>query len=430
MAEIKYKLFPHQLKLMNSKSPITYMVCGRAAGKSYAASLLIVKNFLEGKNVIALAQSRQSLKDVLFTEILTRLNELGVEVNYNQQSMRISYGDAIIYGGSYESLEAIRGLSRISLAVCDEAALSPPKLFATLSPCLRGEGIEGYIRLMSTPRKGSWLNLYCKEHPDRIELIHATTRDNKLITEDQIKLMTSSIVNEDLISQELEGVMLDIDSDASIVQLKDYPKAKQDYTAGVECYIGVDLAGLGTDFNVITVINKYEILNQTLIAEANTFAISNLIEELWRKYNAKGIFIDVTGSTSCGVYDMLRAKDYCVTGINFAQTPFNKERYLNARCEMYVELSNAIKAGLYIDDDEIKTQLSFTTIFVNNTGKFQLCKKEEIKELIGHSPDKADSLALAIYCMNHNNASVVYEAKKASDIADRYLRYFNLYNGV
>ena len=427
MAEINYKLFPHQLKLMNSKSPITYMVCGRAAGKSYAASLLIVKTFLEGKNVIALAQSRQSLKDVLFTEILTRLNELGIEVHYNQQSMRISYGNAIIYGGSYESLEAIRGLSRISLAVCDEAALSPPKLFATLSPCLRGEGIEGYIRLMSTPRKGSWLNLYCKEHPDLIELIHATTRDNKLITEDQIKLMTSSIVNEDLISQELEGVMLDIDSDASIVQLKDYPKVKQEYT-DAECYIGVDLAGLGTDFNVITVVNKFEILKQELIAEANTFQICSIVEELWHKYNAKGIFIDVTGSTSCGVFDMLKAKKYCVTGINFAQTPFNKERYANARCEMYVELSNAIKAGLYVNDDEIKTQLSFTTIFVNNTGKFQLCKKEEIKELIGHSPDKADSLALAIYCMNHNNTSVVYEAERAAEVATKYLQYFNYYN--
>jgi hypothetical protein len=427
MEEIKYRLFPHQLKLMNSKSPITYMVCGRAAGKSYAASLLVVKNFLEGKNVIALAQSRQSLKDVLFTEIMERLNELGVNVHYNQQSMRITYGNAIIYGGSYESLEAIRGLTRISLAVCDEAALSPPKLFATLSPCLRGEGIKGYIRLLSTPRKGSWLNLYCKEHSELIELIHATTRDNTFITEDQIKLMTSSIVNADLIEQELEGVMLDIDSEASVVKLSDYPKSKQDYSEA-NCYIGVDLAGLGCDYNVITVLNKYEIIKQELIEVANTFQLTNIIEELSNTYKAKGIFIDVTGSTSCGVYDMLKAKNYNAIPINFAQTAYDKDRYCNARCEMYVELSNAIKGGLFIDDSDIKTQLSFTTIFVNNSGKFQLCKKEEIKELIGHSPDKADSLALAVYCMNHIDQTVVYETKKAQEVASRYLSYFNRYN--
>ena len=244
---------------MNSKSPITYMVCGRAAGKSYAASLLIVKYFLEGKNVIALAQTFKSLSEVLFAEIRNRLEELHIDAHINMGAMKITYGEATIYGASYENLESVRGLSRISLAVCDEAALSPPKLFTIISPCLRGEGIEGYIRLLSTPRKGSWLNLYCKEHPDLIELIHATTRDNTLITEDQIKLMTSSIVNADLIAQELEGVMLDIDSDNSIVQLKDYPKAKQLYSEA-DTYMGVDLAGLGSDNNVITVINKYEIL--------------------------------------------------------------------------------------------------------------------------------------------------------------------------
>ena len=120
MVEFKYKLFPHQMKLMESKSPITYMVCGRAAGKSFAASLIIVKNFLEGKNIIALSQSKQQLRDVLFTEIMERFNELGIVVHYNQQTMRITYGKAIIYGGSYESLENIRGLTKISLAVCDE----------------------------------------------------------------------------------------------------------------------------------------------------------------------------------------------------------------------------------------------------------------------------------------------------------------------
>ena len=415
----EYKLFKHQMKLMNSKSPITYMVCGRAAGKSYAASLLIVKYFLEGKNVIALAQTFKSLSEVLFAEIRNRLEELHIDAHVNMGAMKITYGEATIYGASYENLESVRGLSRISLAVCDEAALSPPKLFTIISPCLRGEGIEGYIRLLSTPRKGSWLNLYCKEHPDLIELIHATTRDNTLITEDQIKLMTSSIVNSDLIAQELEGVMLDIDSDDSIVQLKDYPKAKQLYS-DADTYMGVDLAGLGSDNNVITVVNKYEILTQEMIQIADTFQLTNVIEELVIKYKVKSIFIDVTGSTSCGVFDMLKSKQYNVTGINFAQSAYEKERYANARCELYVELANAIKSGLYIDDDEIKSQLAFTTIFVNNSGKFQLCKKDDVKEQIGHSPDKADSLGLAIYAMNHSTVKQD-DIKHARDIANRYL---------
>lgn len=415
------------MKLLQSNSPITYMVCGRAAGKSYAASLLIVKYFLEGKNVIALAQTFKSLSEVLFKEVTNRLEELQVNAHYNRGAMKITYGKGCIYGASYENLESIRGLSRISLAVCDEAALSPSKLFTILSPCLRGEGIEGRIRLLSTPRRGSWLNLFCKEHPDRIEIIHATTRDNKIITEDQIKLMTDSIINEDLLKQEIEGVMLDIDSDASIVQLKDYPRTKQFYTKEESAFIGIDLAGLGNDCNAITVLNQYEILESRLLQNSDTFELSRIAEELYKKYSVKAIYIDVTGSTSCGVYDMLKLKNLNVTGINFAQAAFTKERYQNARAEMYVELSQAIKNGLFIDDEEIKIQLSYTTINVNQSGRFQLCKKEEIKEFIGKSPDKADSVALAVYAMNHSGQAQ-QESKKAEEIGSKYLQYFEMFS--
>lgn len=424
MQDKEYKLFKHQMALLKSKAPITYMVCGRAAGKSFAASLLIVKYLLEGKRVIALAQTFRSLSEVLFTEIKNRLEELKVNVHINWGSMKIEYGDGCVYGASYENLESIRGLSKISLAVCDEAALSPNKLFTVLSPCLRGEGIEGKIRLLSTPRRGSWLNLYCKEHPDRIELIHATTRDNTFITEDQIKLMTDSIVNEELLQQELEGVMLDIDSDASILQLKDYPSMVK-YAGPIKGpAIGVDLAGLGSDSNVITCVNQFEILDLIDVKVANSFELCNLIETMYRKHNAKNIFIDITGSTSCGVLDLLRTKKYPVIGINFAQSAFEKDKYCNSRCEMYVELANAVKSGLYVKDEDIHTQLAFTTIFVNNSGKFQLCKKEEIKEMIGHSPDKADSFALAVYAMNHIGGILnAMTDKEIEDVAEEYLAW-------
>ena len=336
--------------------------------------------------------------------------------------MKAEYNGGVIYGASYENLESIRGLSNISLAVCDEAALSPNKLFTILSPCLRGPGIDGKIRLLSTPRRGSWLNLYCKEHPNLIEIIHATTRDNKFITEEQIKLMTDTIVNSDLIQQEIEGVMLDLDSDSSIIQLKDYPTVKTNYNGKKDTYMGIDLAGLGNDSNVITVVNQYEILEQVSIQRANTFELANTAELLYKKYDVKLVNIDITGSTSCGVYDMLLAKNYNVNGINFGSAAENKDRFANIRAEMYVELANAIKAGLYVSDDEIKTQLAFTTIFVNNSGKFQLCKKEEIKELIGHSPDKADSFALACYGFKHQNIQNEMTDKQVNEVVDEYLR--------
>lgn len=383
---------------------------------------MIVINFLQGKRIIALAQNYKALNEVLFQEIRNRLDELGIDARIDRNAMKITFGTGVIYGASYEGLESVRGLSKISLAVCDEAALAPSKLFETLTPCLRGDGITGFVRLLSTPRRGSWLNLYCKEHPDKVEIITASTSDNKLITDEQLSLMKATIVNPEIAKQELEGVMLDIDSDSSIVQLSEYPLFDSGRSAD-ENYMGIDLSGLGSDNNVFVVANKYRIENLTSINKADTFEMCNVAERLIQQYNIKGIYIDITGSTSCGILDMLKMKGHPVIGINFAQKPFD-ERNANARCEMYVELAKAIKSGLYVDRDDIKTQLSYTTISVNNSGKFQLCKKEEIKEMIGHSPDESDAFALAIYAMNHSDSNVM-EAKKANDIATKYLNYLS-----
>lgn len=422
----EYKLFQKQREFFNSKAPITALICGRGFGKSYVASLYIAINFLRGLRIIALAQTFKALHEVLFTEILARLDEMEIPYHFEKQSMKITYGDGVIFGASYENLESIRGLSRISVAVCDEAALSPNTLFSTLSPCLRGEGIEPYIRLLSTPRRGSWLNLYIREHPESVEVIHAKTSDNPLITDEQLQLMKQSIVNDDMLQQELEGVMLDIDSDSSVVQLRDYPRSDSGKTAEL-FYMGIDLAGLGSDCNVITVSSSYRIEEQVAVRVANTFELTDRVENLCRKYKIQCVYIDITGSTSCGLLDMLKAKGLNAVGINFAQKPFS-DRYANARCEMYVELSNAIKSGMFIDSDDIKTQLSYTTINVNPSGKFQLIKKESIKELIGHSPDEADSLALSIYAMNHGGHGD--EVKHAQEVANKYLRMFDRYNSI
>lgn len=415
----EYQLFPKQREFLNSTSPITYLCCGRGFGKSFVASLLITINFLQGKRIIALAQNFKALNEVLFQEIRNRLEELEIPARVDSHAMKITYGKGVIYGASYEGLESVRGLSKISLAVCDEAALSPPKLFETLTPCLRGDGITGQVRLLSTPRRGSWLNLYCKEHSDNVEIITARTSDNKMITEDQIKLMKATIVNPEIARQELEGVMLDIDSDASVIQLCDYSLYDSGRTA--DNYMGIDLSGLGSDNNVFVVSNRYRIEDIIKLNKADSFELLNVAERLIQQYNIKGTFIDITGSTSCGLYDLMKSKNHPVLGINFAQKPY-EDKYNNARCEMYLELAKAVKDGLYVSNQDIKTQLAYTTVSVNNTGKFQLCKKEEIKEAIGHSPDEADAFALSVYAMNHGSATL-NEAKHASEVAARYLRY-------
>ena len=71
----------------------------------------------------------------------------------------------------------------------------------------------------------------------------------------------------------------------------------------------------------------------------------------------------------------------------------NDEQYLNMRAEMYFTLVDALRKGFMVTE-EIYKELQATLFEWSNNGKLKLVDKDEIKEIIGHSPDKSDSLAL------------------------------------
>ena len=95
--DIEYKLFDKQRDFMNSKSPITYLCCGRGFGKSFVASLLIVVNFLQGKRIIALAQNYKALNEVLFQEIRNRLEQLELDLESLKDATPVEVEETGLY---------------------------------------------------------------------------------------------------------------------------------------------------------------------------------------------------------------------------------------------------------------------------------------------------------------------------------------------
>ena len=62
------KLLPYQRRLLSSKNPFTFAICGRGAGKTYSMSLIAMIKFLSGQNVLISAQRFDSLRDVLWKQ--------------------------------------------------------------------------------------------------------------------------------------------------------------------------------------------------------------------------------------------------------------------------------------------------------------------------------------------------------------------------
>lgn len=106
------------------------------------------------------------------------------------------------------------------------------------------------------------------------------------------------------------------------------------------------------------------------------------------------VFVDDTGGWGGGWIDQLRAMGYTVTGVGFAGKA-DDPRYFNKRSEMYFRLAEAIKTGglCLPNDPELARELTAHTYYFQGD-KMRVVEKDQVKEELGHSPDRADAAAL------------------------------------
>ena len=221
--------------------------------------------------------------------------------------------------------------------------------------------------------------------------------DNTELTEDELELQKKTIKDPAAYRQEILGEIFEDTVEFCVINEEDYPKEFKG-REGIR-RMGIDCSGAGCDYNVFTVVDDNGIVEIVKEQVADTFKLTNIASELVKKYSIETVNIDNSGGFGQGLYDMLKLKQpKCnVNQINFGQSAKNKDVYGNCRAEMYFNLVDKIKSGFYVDDEEIRNELSYTSYLITNAGKTILVPKKTIKELIGHSPDKSDSLALACY---------------------------------
>ena len=391
---IEIKLLKHQRAFLESKCNKVLLLAGRATGKSYVASIAAAMNMLMGKRLIVFAQTFSSLQRNIFAEIVNRLDEWKVSYNYNKSSMIISVGNGICYGYSYENIESVRGLTNISVCIADEIALAPiPEVFfAAVSPVMRGPNIIPKFYALTTPRGGStWNELFKSD--SSWDIITATTFDNTFLSSESIQLMKESLSVE-MQQQELYGQLLDIQVENAIIDIdkvNTVPNGSDE-----QYYCGIDFARYGSDSTCIVIRNGYSIVEMNKMNNADTDEIVNTYLTLCKKYNPIMTAIDSTGGYDIGFYDRLKHTNKEIQEVNFGSAS-DDGICANKRSFIYFNLASALENGFAIDDNEMRQALRYTTWSLTANGKRILTPKDNIKRIIGHSPDSLDALALSFY---------------------------------
>lgn len=230
--------------------------------------------------------------------------------------------------------------------------------------------------------------------------VQSLLTDNKYIS----KHYRENLLSLDLASKErlLHGNW-EYDNDPS--KLIDYDNItncfSNDFVPGGKKYITADIARFGSDNTVIILWDGFRAKSITSLRQSSVTDSAQHIKALANQ-NAvplSHIVVDEDG-VGGGVKDILKCKGF----VNNS-APLNKENYANLKSQCYFKLADRIQnSGLYISttDPAIKEAIiqeleQVKQKDVDKDGKKAIIPKEQIKDLIGRSPDYSDALMMREY---------------------------------
>lgn len=429
MSVFHARLLPVQRKLIECRDYFAGIYSSRAAGKTYALSVLAAKALCEGRNSMLWAQTKAALHNVIFAEVKKRLFEwgAGAAIEVNESRMSIDLNDRFIRTFSYENIDACRGESEISEVDFDEIALAPVPILATVVPCMRGLGIHPRIRFASTPKIGSFWDVYLFDPRNSITIFRGSLFENSFVSKEQVDAMKMAITDEALYRQEIMGEIIE-DADATrIIKPTDFVNAAPAADEQMPVIIGADCSGLGVDMNFIRARQGNLIVFDFSIREADgpflAAKITNFAAGLTGGSRIRELNIDEAYGNS--LYDCSKVQPFRVNRIAFGGRPADG-RFANKRTEMYFRLAEAVRGGLYIPDSRTREELLATHYTLDSRGKIILQKKSEIKEIIGRSPDASDALALT-FATERAVEQQIRAHREKEDSAERARRFMGEY---
>lgn len=154
--------------------------------------------------------------------------------------------------------------------------------------------------------------------------------------------------------------------------------------------LGVDVARFGGDPTIIFPRQGLQGFRPIEMRNATTDQIAARVIMGKNKWKSEMEYVDDTGGYGAGVIDQMNLAAYAPIPVNYSGKATDP-RYLNKRAEMYFVAVANIKRGAALPNvPELIAELTAPT-YTFNGGKFQLMDKDQIRDLIGRSPNYADA---------------------------------------
>ena len=384
------------------------LVCHRRFGKTVLCVNELIKkavsNSRRSPQYAYIAPFRNQAKRIAWNYLLYYTSNVpGRKVNSSDLYVELpsrykNSPGARIYVMGADYPDALRGMY-LDGVILDEYAQMRPELYGeVLVPALADR--DGFAYFIGTPKgQNQFYERYLTAQKDDNYFVCVYRADEtdvipKEKLEEMKKEMTDVEIRQELLcdfSASASNIVIPIDlvTEAANRMISD------EEVADSVSIMGVDVARFGDDDTIITHRRGLACYPQIKLHGLNTMEVASAVASHYWRIKPDAIIVDA-GAMGAGVIDRLRQMGMPnVMEVNFGGSAIDSNRYANIRAEMYFKVLAWLKSGGCIPNDvDLKSELTVTEYKYTQAGKIILQPKEQIKELTGRSPDRADSLAL------------------------------------
>lgn len=432
-------LLPHnkQREIIQNQARYKVIRAGRRSGKtSVEVEIILFKAIsklvrlakeIPNRSVIYIAPTQKQARSIVWEAFKERLRKIG---DYNESRLEIKLpaeggGKSTIFIGGWENRENYRGMSNVIHITFDETD--------TLKDFFIGFQEIFRPMLIDTGGSADFIGTPKKENPNLLRLekdfssrgenfasFHFTTYDNPHVEKSEIDKAKEEMDSITFKQEILAEYILDSGALFKYTSLVDV--FSNTITKDGEKYLIVDIADDGTDKTIFNFwdglesykIEQYERLNtESIIAKIREYAAQEKIPYSHIAVDAIGVGAGVASSSLLdGIIGFKSSYGAIKTDIDPVRLPnvhytkdaplISEYKNLRSQCVFHLaQLINSHTLSCAIQDVRIKEriieELSLYQDASKGDGKRMATAKEDIKEILGRSPDLSDTFIMRMY---------------------------------
>lgn len=427
------ELFPHKIdQVFRSKKRFKTLYGGRASLKSGSIARYIALVLFacwskdQPANAVIVRKMKETLRETVFNEMLQAIAALNLErffsVSYSPLQIRCG-NNKILFKGANGADKNLKGVTERNIRFLWLEEADQLDDFRHLNDL-----VATFARNFSTD-----FNVFVSFNPpdNKYHWIFKTLKNSKYET----RKVTYLDDDKGFLSSELLDIINELkESDFELykeIYLGEVDNKKRKYFRLCKIhdrepeptdfvFAGIDASTTGDDKTMLSIL-RYSRQDKVMYHESfETIDTSNwldgetfyencaLIDERLVENRVMFVVID-RGGGGQGIVDELTRKErpYQVKGVYFGNKPTDKKKSIsfnNLRSQMFYQLSDYMNHGIvqmrqknqeiamnelnYFDFSKVKKEEIATKLGLNS--------KDDIKQLLGHSPDYSDALALNV----------------------------------